>query len=78
MKLRFKVLIETPTRQEFWMKVLNEKQELSVLVFKLSTIRFSNNRIERDFSLMNLCKTKLQLRMGSTLLIALMVIINGF
>ena len=74
MKLRFKVLIETPTSQEFWMKVLNEKQELSVFMLKLSTIPFSNARIERDFTFMNLCKTKLQLRMGSTLLIALMVI----
>ena len=72
--MRFKILIGTPTNEEFWVKALDEQQELSVLMLKLVSIPFSNARIERDFSTMNMCKTKVQSRMGSALLNALMVI----
>ena len=46
MKMRSKILVGMPINEEFWMKVLNEKRELSVLMFKLSTILFTSATLE--------------------------------
>ena len=56
------------------MSIFGERKELSTLMLKLGTVPFSNAQIERDFSRMNLSKTKLQSTMRAPLLNALMII----
>jgi len=63
-----------PTDDKFWIKASNINKELSSLMLKMCTIPFSNAQIERDFSMMNLSKTKLQCSMSPKLLNAKMII----